>query len=283
MGKRLFQLLVGKEWEAEKRTAPRFRQELEIAVMVLIVFNVIVVIIESYKDLKAEYHGQLALFELGSVIFFSLEYLLRVWLAVYQDRLNGGTSTFKAIIRYCSTPMAIIDLLAILPFYLNFVVDLRSLRILRIMRILRILKLKRHIQSIDMIVQVFRDKWDEIGVTFFATSVLLLVAAVLMYYIEGEVQPENFPNIPATLWWAVATLTTVGYGDVFPITGMGRILSGIIAVLGIGLVALPTGILSAAFLEELQAKRKKSRKKLKKEDAVCPHCGEPLHGEGGNV
>ncbi|MEL7534456.1 MAG: potassium channel family protein [Bacteroidota bacterium] len=124
------------------------------------------------------------------------------------------------------------------------------------------------------------------GISLFITFVLLLLASTLMYYLEGDVQPEAFPNIIATFWWAIATLTTVGYGDVFPVTGWGQLVSGIIALLGIGLVALPTGIISAAFVEKLdEAKLEKQRQQLSQlqandqggfDFAYCPHCGKPL-------
>jgi voltage-gated potassium channel len=144
------------------------------------------------------------------------------------------------------------------------------LRILRLTRILRILKVNRYSKSLDLIGHVVNKKKYELLVTMFITSILLLLASSVMYYIENVSQPESFPNIIAAFWWAVATLTTVGYGDVYPITVWGKFISGIIALLGIGLVALPTGIISAGFLEIIE--ESKSDKKCN----YCSNCGHKL-------
>jgi len=122
-----------------------------------------------------------------------------------------------------------------------------------------------------MLSRVLKNEKEKLLVTVFITFLLILIASTLMYYLESEVQPEAFPNIIAALWWAIATLTTVGYGDVYPITTMGKFLSGIIALLGIGLVALPTGILSSGFMGEMA-----SDKNEKKSYKYCPHCGERI-------
>jgi voltage-gated potassium channel len=172
--------------------------------------------------------------------------------------------------------MALIDLAAILPFYLPMfvIIDLRFLRILRLTRLLRILKINRYTESLDMIKVVLYQKKEELSVTMFITFLLLLLSSSIMYYVETDVQPDAFPNIIAAFWWGVATLTTVGYGDVYPITVIGKILSGIIALLGIGLVALPTGIISSGFMDQMSQKRKPKEEKKKK--SYCPYCGEKL-------
>ena len=158
-----------------------------------------------------------------------------------------------AVMRFLVSPVGMIDLLAIVPFYLPLLipVDLRVVRILRLVRFLRLLKLTRYTRSVTAIAAVVRERRHELMVAVFLTALLLMVASTLMYYMESKVQPDAFPNIIASLWWAVATLTTIGYGDVFPVTDLGRLLSGIIAVLGIGLVALPTAIISSGFVEAL--------------------------------
>ncbi len=153
--------------------------------------------------------------------------------------------------------MAIVDLLAIAPFYIEIVasqmgllemMDLRFIRVLRLMRLLRIFKLNRYSSSMKMIGAVIKEEKEKLFITVFMTSILMVLAAALIWTVEHEVNPTWFPNIYASMWWAVATLTTVGYGDVYPVTPMGKILSGVIALLGIGLVALPTGILSGSFV-----------------------------------
>jgi len=181
------------------------------------------------------------------------------------------------VIRYVFSFMAVVDLFAILPFYLPAIlpVDLRFLRILRVARILRVLKIHRYTESLQMIGRVLRQRGRDLLVTVFITFLLLLVASSVMYYLETDAQPDQFPNIVASFWWAIATLTTVGYGDVYPVTVGGKIISGIIALLGIGVVALPTGIISSGFLDELENKRSQEERS----PTVCPHCGKPISGD----
>ena len=133
---------------------------------------------------------------------------------------------------------------------------------------MRILKINRYNNSLNLIWTVFKEKKAELAITGFITLLILIIASFLMYYIEGQAQPDKFPNIIASFWWAIATLTTVGYGDVYPITGFGKFVSGLIAVLGIGLVALPTGLVSAGFMEKIGKSDKESKK--------CPHCGKEV-------
>ena len=174
-------------------------------------------------------------------------------------------------------------MLSILPFYLPLFVpiDMQIVRVLRLARLLRLLKLARYTSSVATTIAVIRQRSHELMVAVFLTSLLLIVASTLMYYLESKVQPEAFPNIVASLWWAVATLTTIGYGDVFPVTSMGRLLSGIIAVLGIGLVALPTAIISSGFIEGVSKKNeteKREEQASRIEDySFCPHCGKSLN------
>ena len=165
--------------------------------------------------------------------------------------------------------MSIIDLLAILPFYLPFFgIDLRSFRVLRLLRIFRIAKVGRYYSSLNLIKHVFQNKREELILTSVLMVLLLIVSSSLLYYCENAVQPDAFSSIPATMWWAVATLTTVGYGDMYPVTFMGKLCASVIAVLGIGMFALPTGILGAEFVETIQ--------KHKKQKKICPHCGKEL-------
>lgn len=165
----------------------------------------------------------------------------------------------------------LIDLLAILPFYLPFLIkiDLRFLRILRLMRFFRVLKINRYNNSLNLVVSVIKEKKSDLALTGFVALMVLFVASFLMYYVEGDAQPDKFSNILSCFWWAIATLTTVGYGDVYPITGTGKLISGIIAVLGIGLVALPTGIVSAGFVDKIGKKNIHTGSK-------CPHCGKDI-------
>lgn len=229
-------------------------------VMILIIINIIAVILESFSNIESKLSYELKIFENISVIIFSIEYLLRLYTS---DLHFHERKKIKSISKYIKTPMAIIDLLAILPFYLPMLipVDLRVLRILRLTRILRVFKVNRYTKSLNIIGRVLKRKRNELVITIFVTILLLLLSASIMYLFENGKQPNNFPNIIASMWWAIATLTTVGYGDVYPITIMGKILSGIIALLGVGLVALPTGIISSGFMEEISLEKETSTRK----------------------
>jgi len=235
----------------------------------LIIINVVALILESYKDLHAEYKPWFHYIEIFSVAIFSAEYVLRLWASGANPSYKGNSIVKR--FRYMFSTYGLLDLFAILPFYLPlfFAFDLRILRIVRLFRLLRILKIGRYSRSFKTINSVLKETKPELLTTVFVTFVLLVLSSTLMYYIEQEAQPENFKSIGHSFWWAVATLTTVGYGDVYPITGMGKILSGVIALIGIGFVALPTGIISSAFIEKVQKEKKDQQRKVCK----CPKCG----------
>ena len=262
----------------------RLSQVVDVTIIAVILANMAAVVLESFDGLHARYAGWFFALELVSVALFTVELALRLWTC---DLLRPGRPWPVAVVRFLVSPIGLIDLLAILPFYLALTsVDLRVVRILRLVRFLRLLKLTRYTRSVATMATVVRERRHELMVAVFLTSLLLVVASTLMYYMESKVQPEAFPNIVASLWWAVATLTTIGYGDVFPVTGMGRLLSGIIAVLGIGLVALPTAIISSGFVEAL-ARNKSQAGDGEASDTgsdavrVCPHCGHPLDHASG--
>ena len=238
----------------------------EYFIYALIILNVFVIFLESYKSINDSYSSILKAIELFSIVVFSLEYSVRVWLA---DLQYSNLSPTRARLKYAFSFLGIIDLLSILPFYLPFLfaLDLRIVRILRLLRLLRILKLNRHSKSLQLIIKVIKKTKNDILVTVFMVFILLVLSSTLMYGIENDAQPEAFNNIGQALWWAVATLTTVGYGDIYPVTALGKLLSSIIALLGIGIVALPTGIISSAYVEEVQKR---------KQICECPHCGKEI-------
>jgi len=235
------------------------------SLIVLICLNVIAVIISSYDNLQNKYNNALLIFEHFSIITFTIEYGLRVWTSPYKYEKSK-----IPYLRFIFSFMGIIDLLAIIPFYLPFVsnIDLRYLRILRLFRLLRILKLNRYNNSLDLIARVLKNEKEKLLMILFILIILLLFASSTMYYIENKVQPDKFTDILSTLWWAVATLTTIGYGDIYPITPLGKILGGIIAILGIGFIALPSGIISSGIIQEVA--------KSKDDKLYCPHCGKKL-------
>ncbi|RXP46896.1 ion transporter [Lutibacter sp. HS1-25] len=233
----------------------------------LIILNVVALILQSYEELRVSYSDFFNSFELFSVIVFTIEYVLRLWTSDLDPSYKGNS--FQKRIKFIFSKFGLIDLFAILPFYLPFIFpfDLRILRILRLFRLLRIFKLGRYSKSLKTISSVLKETRSELSITLFIAFILLVLSSTLMYYFENDVQPEKFASIGHSFWWAVATLTTVGYGDVYPITGIGKILSAIIALIGIGFVALPTGIISSAFIEKIQKDRKENR------ICKCPNCG----------
>lgn len=234
----------------------------------LIVFNVIAVALETLAGLPSKVVTSLRVFEAFSIAIFLLEFILRIYIS---DITHPSNNKFFSAFKFIFSIYGLIDLLAILPFFMPFIinVDLRFLRILRLIRFLRVLKISRYNSSLTLIRDVLREKKGEIGITFFIAMLLLLISGFIMYSVENPVQPEKFPNLFSALWWAVATLTTVGYGDIYPITPFGKVISSIVAFLGIGLIALPTGIISAGFIGKIsQLKNKKSK--------ICPHCGKEI-------
>ncbi|AZQ43377.1 ion transporter [Nonlabens ponticola] len=231
----------------------------------LIVSNVISIILESYASLRGEYGDLFFGFEVFSVVVFTIEYVVRIYVAPID---YPSVNNLQARIRFLKSGYGIIDLLAILPFYLPFVLilDLRILRILRLIRLLRIFKIGRHSKALRTILEVLKETRSELSITFFVAFVMLLLSSTLMYYFENEVQPENFASIGHAFWWAIATLTTVGYGDVYPVTPIGKILAGVTALIGIGFLALPTGIISSAFVEKIKSDKENVQ-------CTCPECG----------
>jgi voltage-gated potassium channel len=254
---RTWQILdVAKSGDVTSRT-------FDIALIVIIVLNVIEVSLSSVKAINARYGAYLNAFEFVSIIIFTIEYLGRIWACVesslYQEQIRGR-------IRFVFRPLSLIDLMAIVPFYLPFLgVDLSPFRLFRMLRVLRVLKLGRYSKAFHIIGRAISGKKEELVITAVALSVLLLLSASLMFFAETDAQPDRFSSIPATLWWSVVTLTTVGYGDIYPVTTIGKVIAGIISVLGIGMVALPAGIISAGFVEEIS--------ESKKEQGICPSCG----------
>lgn len=238
-------------------------------VMVLILASVLSVFAETFA-LSPRILAILDRIELVTSIAFSVEYALRVWTA---DLLHPSLSPWRARLRFVCSGMAIVDLVAILPFWVPvlFPGHLLGLRAIRLVRLLRILKLNRYMEAIAAIGEVFRQKARELLASCIFVCLLMLLSSLLMYHAEHDAQPDQFANAFAGLWWAVATLTTVGYGDIYPITTIGRILGAVIALLGIGMVAIPTGILSSGFVEYFSRASKSDSTPLR-----CPHCGKEI-------
>lgn len=238
------------------------------AVALLIFANVLAVILESMAGLRARYGAAFDWFETFSVVVFTGEYLGRVWTAVEESRYRHPVS---GRLKFALTPMALLDLAVVLPAYLPgaYFVDLRFARVIRVIRMLRVLKLGRYSTTLRTFGRVFKAKRIDVALMTLFLVVLVVLASSLMYFIENAAQPETFSSIPAAMWWSVMTLTTVGYGDIYPVTAPGKFLGAVIALIGIGFFALPAGILAAAFAEELATQRTVH-------PSTCPHCHKEL-------
>jgi voltage-gated potassium channel len=236
-------------------------------IMGLILLNVAAVVLETVDSIYTPYAPLFHIFDVFSVAVFTVEYLLRVWSCTEDPRFKGPV---QGRLRFLVTPLALVDLMAVLPFYLPFIIpDLRFMRSMRLFRLFRVLKLARYSESLQTFVDVLRLKKEELLLMFFAIMILLVISSSLMYEAEHVAQPKAFASIPAAMWWGIVTLATVGYGDVYPITTWGKLIGSIVVLLGIGLFALPTGVLASGFAEVL-AKRKDEHMMQKMR---CPHCG----------
>ncbi|MDI9632813.1 MAG: regulatory signaling modulator protein AmpE [Methanolinea sp.] len=221
--------------------------------VLLIVANVAATVLESVESISAAFPVFFATFEAFSIGVFTVEYVLRLWTCTENAAFSRVVS---GRIRYMATPLAVVDLLAFLPFYVPFLVplDLRFLRVIRVMRILRLFKLGRHLEALRFMEKAVRRGKDALAIAALVVVILVVFSSCLMYALEHEVQPGAFESIPATMWWAIVTLTTVGYGDIYPVTPAGKIVASFIAVLGIAMFAVMTSILATAFIEEMEAR-----------------------------
>jgi voltage-gated potassium channel len=238
-------------------------------IIILILLNVIAVMLETVPSIYEPYKQFFHYFDTVSVAIFTVEYLLRVWSCNHDEKYRHS---IHGRIRYMFSLGALIDLIAILPFYLHTIIgfDLRILRILRLLRFLRLFRLTSYMKSTRMIINVFKSTKNELLLSLILTLFLIIISSCLIYFCEHLVQPLKFSSIPGTMWWSVVTLTTVGYGDMYPITVAGKILTSVILMAGVALFALPAGIITAGFLDEIR--RIRNHTKVFK----CPHCGKDL-------
>lgn len=229
---------------------------LEIALVTLILCNVIAVILETVDALYAQWQFFFDTFELISLTVFIVEYFARLWIAPEQPE-------FKSRLKWVFTPQAIVDLLAIFPALLVYFIPV-DLRILRIFRMLRLLKLTRYSPALGMLMAVLEEEAGAFFAGFFILALMLILASSGVWLAEHDAQPEAFGSIPAAMWWAVATLTTVGYGDMIPVTAAGKLFGGLIMVIGIGIAALPAGIIASGLNDQLQQRRASLRREFRK-------------------
>lgn len=220
-----------------------FGRFVSIFIQVLILVSIITFSVETIPNLKPQTRVILHSIEVFSVFVFTIEYLMRIYIADHK-------------LKFIFSFFGIIDFMAILPFYLAIGVDLRSLRALRFLRLFRILKLVRYNKAMNQFSRAIKSAKEQIFLFIFITLILIYFAAVGIYYFENEAQPENFTSIFDSLWWAIITLTTVGYGDVYPITVGGKVFTFFILMIGLGIVAIPTGIISSALTTSVDDKNK---------------------------
>ncbi len=233
----------------------RLGRIVNVFLIVLILLNVIAIIFESVSSVYIRYERGFWYFEVFSVITFTIEYFARVWSSI-DLKESSDRSPVIGRIKYMLTPLALVDLIAILPFYLTFYVTL-DLRFLRCLRLLRLFKLARYSPALGALLDVIQKEAAALLAALVVLLILLVMSAVGIYMVESQIQPEAFGSIPGAMWWAIATLTTVGYGDVVPITNVGKVLGGIIGLLGIGMIALPAAIMASGFAENIRSRKQR--------------------------
>ena len=244
-------------WWLERPDRDAFGPKLlEIALVTLIIVNVAAVIIETVDPIYQSWKLAFDVFEATSLCIFICEYLLRLWVVPENSDAPSRLS-------WARSPLALIDLLAILPALLYLFIPI-DLRILRTFRMLRLLKLTRYSPALGMLLAVFEEEAGAFFAGFFILMIMLIFAASGAWLAEHSVQPEAFGSIPSAMWWAVATLTTVGYGDVTPITVAGKIFGALITVIGIGMAALPAGIIASGLNEQIHRRRSSLQREFRK-------------------
>jgi len=259
---RVFRVLEGE-------SSDRLGRAVNIFFIVLICLNVLAVILETDRATHEANKLVFYSFLLFSTIVFTVEFALRLWACTTDARFQNP---IRGRMRFAITPLALIDLITVIPFYLTlFIQDQPVVRVLRLLVVLRIFKLSRYHSSFDILATVLSKKRWELFATVVIGATLLIVLSTLMYVVEGPVQPDKFGSVPNAMWWGTVTLTTVGYGNVYPVTDLGKVIAGLTAFLGIGLFALPTAILGSGFYEEFQLRRRPP-----KEPSTCPYCGKAI-------
>jgi voltage-gated potassium channel len=263
-----------------------------LALALFIIANVSCVILQSVESIGRRFAPAFNIFEGVATAVFAVEYILRVWASVdfrdadYRNPLWGR-------LRYTRSFFALVDLVAVLPAIIGFF-GASNFRVVRLLRLLRMLKLVRHSTTFGLLLSVLREEAQSIGSLIIVLLLTVTIAGDLMYMLEGKAQPQVFTSIPVAMWWAIETLTTVGYGDIVPITALGRILGGFVTIIGIGTLAVFSGLITVGFLDQLKHRHEQgqtsaisskmitvaqTRGELSSDAAgaaTCPHCGAAL-------
>jgi len=240
---------------------------INIGLVSVIVLNSLAIVLHTVPEIRHNrlYEHIFQYFEIFSVGVFTIEYFLRIWSCVENPRYR---SDWRGRLQFIFSFWAIVDFLGIFPFYFTLLTsDFGIIRILRVFRLFRLFRVSRYSRALKMIRNVFYETKEELLICLSFIVFTLVISSSVMYYLEHNAQPERFRSIPATLWWGVITMTTTGYGDMYPVTAAGKFFGGVVLMLGIALFALPTGIVASGFMEQIR--RDKGRKY-----ARCPHCNE---------
>ncbi|WAI02073.1 ion transporter [Methanogenium organophilum] len=255
----------------------------DMVIIGFIILSVGELIIASIPGMIIRYFWVFVAVEILTAVVFSIEYILRMWSCTVDERYQNPIS---GRIRFALTPLVLIDLVSILPYYLTILIPGANVTFLRTLRVFRFFKLGRYSRSFGIMIKVLERKKESLVGTVFIIMVVLIIAASLMYRIEYTAQPEVFSSIPEAMWWGIVTIATIGYGDMVPITPMGKGLGFVISLIGIGLFALPAGILASGFSEVIkEEEERKEQEKTEKSGIstddyeICPHCGREIRPE----
>lgn len=233
--------------------------------LLLIAANVTASVLETDAGIARRAPGFFRWFEIVSVVVFSVEYVLRIW-SCTADKTYAHP--IRGRLKQMSRPMSIVDLVAIAPFYVDLLLpgmlDLRFLRALRLLRLFRLMRIASLAEAFATLARVLRGKRPALFVTLTVVIVAMVVSAGAMYFVEHEHADTPFTSIPRAMWWAIVTITTVGYGDMVPVTAVGQLIAGLVAFIGICALALPVGIVSSGYIDELNRRQAQE---------PCPHCG----------
>ncbi len=230
----------------------------------LIIISSLLLILESVKAVYIPYKHLFLVLEMACMLFFTFEYILRVFTCTEIERYSRPIS---GRLKFVVTPLMLVDLLSIIPFYLLlFSSEYSGFYIFNIFRVLRLLKAIRYVNAFKVIGRVFYMKREQLLVSFVFILFVFVFASSVIYLVEKDAQPQKFRDIPSAMWYTIATITTVGYGDIYPVTPTGKMIGGLISMIGLILFAIPTSILTSGFLKVNQQSEKKE----------CPHCGKSI-------
>ena len=249
-------------WEILEKGGPNDKVSFytDIFLITLIILNIVAVLLETVDSIYNNYVVEFLIFERFSTIVFLIEYMLRIWVCI-EEKIKENKLFTR--LKYAATWPAIIDLLAVLSGLLPMIFEV-DLRILRALRMLRLLKFSRYFKVMNLLLGVLKEEKQSFLAAMFLLTIAMLIASTGIYMFEKDAQPDKFGSIPEAMWWAIATLTTIGYGDVTPITSVGKFFGAIIAIIGIGVVALPSGILASGFTDQLKRRQSNYENELSK-------------------